>query len=73
MDYKPGDRVRLRQDSHVATQPGVGPGMEGTVMDDEGQNPRRVKDGKPVERYYIVLFDGLERPDVVEESALEPA
>ena len=71
--YKPGDRVRLRQEAHVGVQPGVEPGAEGTVLDDRGQNPWKVRGGRRVERLYIVRFEGFERSDLVEDSALEPA
>ena len=72
VDYKPGDRVRLRQDANVDVQAGVEPGAEGTVLDDR-PNYTEYRDRKPTGRYYVVRFDGFEQPDVVSESALEPA
>ena len=69
-DLKAGDRVRLQQDAQVAS--GAEPGTEGTVGNDDGQNPRTVVGGQPTERLISVQFDGFDAVDLVEESNLEP-
>ena len=71
MEFKTGDRVRLRHDTHVALQSGVDPGTEGTVGVDDGQNAHTVVEGQPKERLVRVIFDGFTSTDLVEESALE--
>lgn len=65
MAFKPNDRVRLRAEAKIAVQPGVEPGMEGTVLPDSGQNPRTVVSGKPTERLVVVRFDGFKTADLV--------
>ncbi len=70
-EFKTRDRVRLWQGATVGVQPGVEPGTEGTVLDDR-PNFAEFRGVKPTGRYYIVLFNGRDRPDIVDESALEP-
>ena len=55
----------------LGVQPGVEPGAEGTVLDDS-PNFTEFRGVKPAGRYYIVLFNGCDRPDIVNEAALEP-